>query len=111
MNEKEVENVVIRLKPKDLSTIYQTTKLGLFRVLWHKEGKDERTLNIKFDQIVMIKCSSLTKAIPKKDIHTVKIKIEKKLDFEFPNIEMYLKENPEQQHPGIKILNIEKDVT
>ena len=40
MLDKETENIVVKLKPKDLSTIYKTTRLGTFRILWHKDGKE-----------------------------------------------------------------------
>lgn len=96
-----------RLSPKDLQTIYQTTRLGTFRVQWDKDAKADQLIEVKFKEILLLKATTLTKSFAKKDIFNIRIKFEKKLMFDFGELTICLKES---EMNNIKVVNINKTV-
>lgn len=79
------------MSPKDLQNVYITTRLGTFRILSDRQTKFDRQLEIKFRQILLLRATVITKTIPKKDISLVKIKFQKKLNFDFGEINISLR--------------------
>lgn len=100
--------IVYRLSPKDLNSIYQAFKLGAFRVSWEHDGRIERPLEIRFKEIQLLRATTITKSISKKDINVVKIKFEKKLGFDFGEIDVSVLEN---EMKNIKIINLNRTVS
>lgn len=99
--------MVLKLSPKDLQTLYVTNRLGTMRLSWDKQAKLDRLLDIKFKQILLLRATVLTKSIAKKDISIVKVKFEKKLNFDFGEINISLREAEMTQ---VKIINMSRTV-
>lgn len=79
------------------------------RLSWgeKQQAKMDRLLEIEFKSILLLRATVLTKSIAKKDIAIVKIKFEKKLNFDFGEIHVSLRES-EMTH--VKIISMSRTV-